>query len=148
MRVSPHRRVCRMCPPTVVGTGCPWLCHNTSRQRLAWPQLRALPSEYFMGSHGRKPSCGFTGKNKWRESCWPAAAHWPARSCGGLAACPGARKTGVWPGEPGGMEVRLQLVEGLTGLTVWGNPWLPPHSLYRVPPPPPARTFHQGSGWG
>ena len=70
-------------------------------------------------------------KNKRRESFWPGAAPQPACSCGGLAACPVARKTGARSGELGGIGARLQLVEGLTGLAVRGTPGTPPQD---VPP--------------
>lgn len=93
---------------------------NTARQRLARPQLKALPSEYFMGLHG--PGCcrellpGFTGKNKRRESFWRGATPRLVRSCGGLAACPMARKTGGWDG---GTAAAAGRSDGARGV---GNP--------------------------
>lgn len=130
------------CPPCQAEPRC-----NASRQRLARPRLKALPSEYFMGSRGpgarvlpRAFAQIYRKKNKRRESFWPGAAHRPSRSCGGLTACLVARKTGARPGEPGGMGARLQLVEGLTGLAVRGTLWHPPTA-------PPPSVFHQGWGW-
>lgn len=81
-------------------------------------------------------------KNKQRENFWPQSCLQPVYSCGGLAACPVDRKMGTQPGEQGGMGAWLQLVEGLTGLTL-----APTHNA----PSPlslPCRMFHQGSGWG
>lgn len=152
-------------PPTV-GTGCPYPCclpallcqaepcRNTSRQRLAQPQLKALPSEYFMGSHGpgaRALLRAFVRIYRKKQAegeflAWgrPPTPPGPAHSCGGLAACPAARKTGVRPREPGGMGARLQLVEGLTGLAVQGTPWHPP----TPPTTPPPRDIPPGIGMG
>lgn len=88
-------------------------------------QLKALPSEYFMGSHGPgsrccpEPSRGFTGKNNRRGSCWPGAGSqlWWAR-------CPPSpgQENGHGARRAAGMGARLQLLEGLMGLGVGSTP--------------------------
>jgi len=137
----PGGYVGRVCPPP--HDGCPQRCRLPARRaRLSRavtqvrPRLKALPSEYFMGSPGRcrEPSRGFSGKKPSGGRVFGPGLL-PSRRAAVVGSLPVPRpgKTGAGPGEPGGMGVWLQLVEGLTGLAVRGTPGTCP----QPPPGPP-----------
>lgn len=125
-------------------------CCNTSRQRLAWPRLKALPSEYFMGLHGpgaRALPRAFAGiyRKKQAEGEFLARGRPPASTQLRWARCLSHGQENGHVARGAGWDLDMAVAGGrCDGAGGAGEPLAPTHS----PPPPPGCSTRDWGGDG